>query len=169
MKNIFSTSIYFIIAFLCFVSCSQKPDPQKQETHAPDMAAEEKSIMDKSAAFQDAWNKADAKTLSTFYTDDALRIGAYGNVQNGKAEIEEAYNQIFQTTFPGSSIRQEEGTIRMLGSDYALKRGGFELTPAENQPVIKGHTVEIYKKVNGDWLIMESHPRFYPPPPDTLK
>ena len=169
MKNIFSTSIYFIITVVCFVSCSRQPDPQKTATEAPDIANEEKNIMDKSAAFQEAWNKADAKTLSTFYTEDAFRIGAYGNVQNGKAEIEAAYNQIFQTTFPGSSIRQEQGTIRMLGSDFALKRGGFELVPADNQPVIKGHIIEIYKKVNGDWLIMESHPRFYPPPPDTLK
>ena len=36
---------------------------------------------------QEAWNMRGAKGSASFYTEDATRVGAFGDVQHGRAEI----------------------------------------------------------------------------------
>ena len=66
---------------------------------------------------------------------------------------------------PGATVKQERGTIRMLTPDFAVWQAGIEIVPAGNAPSMKGHVVQIMKKTGGRWLVLEAHPKFFPPRP----
>jgi hypothetical protein len=58
-------------------------------------------------------------------------------------------------------VRQERGTVRMLSADLAVWQGGLEIQP-QSGPVLKGHVVQVMKRVGTRWLIVEGHPKFFP-------
>jgi uncharacterized protein (TIGR02246 family) len=128
-------------------------------------AEEQESIIKETQAFEEAWNKGDAKAAASYYTDDGLRVGAFGDVQHGRAEIEAAYDKLLHQTMPGAKVKQERGTVRMLTPELAVWQGGIEIIPAGGAASLKGQVVQVMKKVNGRWLILEAHPKLFPPPP----
>ena len=126
------------------------------------MSSEERAIFSKIEAFSEAWNKGDAHLTASFYTDDSVRVGAFGDVQHGQSEIEAAYDRLFHQTMAGAEVKQERGNVRMLTPELAVWQGGLEIVPAGGPP-LKGHVVQVMKKVDGRWLILEAHPKFFPP------
>jgi uncharacterized protein (TIGR02246 family) len=116
-------------------------------------------------AFSDAWSKGDAKAAASFFTEDGVRVGAAGDVQHGRVELESAYDQLLHGRFAGATVTQERGSVRMLTPDMALWQGGMQITPAGGAPPIKGYVIQLMKRVNGRWLVLEAHPKLFPPPP----
>ena len=125
---------------------------------------DEQAIFSETEAFSEAWNKGDAKTAASFYANDSARVSAFGDVQHGRAEIEAAYEKLLHQTMPGAVVKQERGNVRMLSSDLAIWQGGLKITPLGSDSSLKGHVVQVMKKVNGRWLILEAHPKIFPPP-----
>jgi hypothetical protein len=74
-----------------------------------------------------------------------------------------AYKKLLHGAFSGAKMSQERGTVRMLSRDLALWQGGMEITPANAAPPIKGHVVQIMKRVGARWLVLEAHPKLFPP------
>ena len=128
------------------------------------MITDEDAIVAEIEAFSVAWNKGDAKLAASFFADDGVRVGALGDRQLGRAEIEAGYDKLLRGPFAGASVRQERGTVRMLTSDLAIWQGNLEITPKSGAP-LKGHVVQVMKKVGGRWLVLEAHPKLFPPPP----
>lgn len=128
---------------------------------------EEQAIIAETQAFMDAWNRGDAKAAASFYTEDGTRVGAFGDVQHGRAEIEVAYDRLMHQIMPGAKAKQERGTVRMLTPEFAVWQGGLEITPPDGAPPMKGHVIQVMKKVGNRWLILEAHPKIFPPPPST--
>lgn len=125
----------------------------------------EQAIIAETQAFQEAWSRGDAKAAASFYTEDAVRVGASGDVQHGRAEIEAAYRRLLRESMPGAKLNQEPGTVRVLNSELAVWQGGIEILPPGGAPPLRGHVVQVMKKVSGRWLILEAHPKLFPPPP----
>ena len=152
-KNIIVCLCIFIIHLV--TSCSQ-----------PEMKNEE-AIYAETDAFRQAWNKGDAKLVTSFFTDDATRVdgvGAFGTTQRGKKELEAAYNRLFNQTMNGIQMKYlDKGEVRMLSPDFAVWQGNLEIIRPDGIST-KGHVVEIFKKVNNRWLIVEAHPKFPSPP-----
>lgn len=123
---------------------------------------DEDSIYKELDDFVVAWNKGDAKGAASFYTLDGTRVGAYGDIRHGRAEVERGYDQLLQQTMKGSSVKQEKGSIRMLTPDLAVWQGAFEMIPP-GKLAMKGYVVQVMKKVSGRWLVLEAHPKFFPP------
>ena len=48
--------------------------------------------------------------------------------------------------------------------DLAIWQGGMQIVPGPGAPPIKGHVVQVMKKVDERWLVLEAHPKFFPPP-----
>jgi uncharacterized protein (TIGR02246 family) len=48
---------------------------------------DEQAIFDETAAFAETWNRGDAQAAAAFYTEDGTRVGAFGDVQHGRAAI----------------------------------------------------------------------------------
>jgi uncharacterized protein (TIGR02246 family) len=118
-------------------------------------------------AFSEAWSKGDAKAAALFYTEDGVRVGAMGDIEHGRAEIEAAYGRLLHGPFAGATVTQERGTVRMLAPDLALWQGGMQITPARGGAPLKGHVIQLMKHVSGRWLVLEAHPKLFPPPPST--
>lgn len=126
---------------------------------------DEEAIFGEVHAFSEAWNRGDAKAVASFHSEDSLRVGALGDVQHGRAELEAAYDKLLHQTMPGARVKQERGTVRMLTPELATWQGGIEITPPDGRPPMKGHVLQVMKKVDGRWLILEAHPKFFPPRP----
>ncbi|MBI3761064.1 MAG: SgcJ/EcaC family oxidoreductase [Chloroflexi bacterium] len=128
-------------------------------------SSEEQAIINETAAFAEAWSKGNAKAAASFFTDDGTRVGALGDVQHGRAEIEAAYDRLLHQTMPGAIVKQDRGSVRMLSPELAVWQGGIEIFPPNGAPALKGHVVQVMKKVKGRWLVLEGHPKIFPPPP----
>ena len=126
---------------------------------------DDEAITKETMAFAEAWSEGDAKTAASFYTEDGLRVGAFGDVQKSQAAIEAAYDKLLHQTMPGARVKQERGSVRMLSPELAIWQGGMEIIPAGGGTALKGHVVHVMKKVRGRWLILEAHPKIFPPPP----
>ncbi len=126
---------------------------------------EEEAIIRETEAFAVAWSEGDARAAASFYVEDGVRVGAFGDVQHGKDEIEAAYDKLLHHTMPGAKVKQERGSVRMLSPELAVWQGGLEIVPADGISVLKGHVVQVMKKVKGRWLILEAHPKIFPAPP----
>jgi uncharacterized protein (TIGR02246 family) len=128
---------------------------------------DERAIERETVSFAEAWSRGDAKAAASHYTEDGVRVGAFGDRQQGRAEIEAAYDRLLHQTMPGATVKQQRGDVRMLTPDLALWQGAMEIVPAGGAPAIKGHVVQLMKKVAGRWLVLEAHPKLFPPPQTT--
>lgn len=128
------------------------------------MDADELSILEETEAFAEAWNAGDPKAAASFFTEDGVRVGAFGDKQTGRAVIEAAYDRLLHETMPGARVNQERGEVRILSPDLAIWQGGIEIVPPSGPP-LKGHVVQVMRKVDGRWMTLEAHPKLFPPPP----
>jgi uncharacterized protein (TIGR02246 family) len=128
------------------------------------MKTDEDAIFAEIEGFSAAWNKGDAKLAASFFTENGVRVGAMGDRQQGRAELEAAYQKLLQGPFAGATVRQERGSIRLLTPDLAVWQGGLEIRP-KGSAALRGHVVQVMNKVEGRWLILEAHPKLFPPPP----
>lgn len=115
-------------------------------------------------AFASAWSRGDVASTASFWTEDGLRVGAGGDMQHGRRDIAAALQQLLGGPFKGAAVQLDRGSIRMLAPDLALYQGRMEIQPGAGRSPIKGYFLDVMKKVGGDWLILESHPKLFPPP-----
>jgi uncharacterized protein (TIGR02246 family) len=123
---------------------------------------EEEQVIQATQDFVIAWNNGDAKAASLFYTEDGVRVGANGDIQHGRHEIERAYDKLLHQTMPGATVIQERGSVRMLTSDLALWQGSIEIIPSNGDTSLKGYVVQVMQKVDNKWLVLEGHPKIFP-------
>ncbi|GBD29542.1 hypothetical protein HRbin32_00632 [bacterium HR32] len=124
-------------------------------------SSKEQAIFDEIVAFGQAWNRGDARAAASFFSEDAVRVDASGNVQQGRAEIEAAYYRLFHETMPGAVAKIDRGTIRTLSPVLAVWQAGLEISMPGSGPPLRGHVVQVMEKVGGRWRIVESHPKFF--------
>lgn len=125
---------------------------------------EVEAIIEETQAFADAMNAGDAALAASFYAEDGTRVGGFGDVQHGREEIGAAYDRLLHQSMPGARLSQERGTVRMLTPDLAVWQGGLEIVVPGSGAPLRGHVVQVMKKINGRWLILEGHPKIFPPP-----
>jgi uncharacterized protein (TIGR02246 family) len=155
-----SGKIYFLPLLLLIIACNN------QSHKKGDNIMNEKDYEDiykTTESFMESWNKGDAKAAASFYTEDAVRVGAMGDVQHNREEITAAYENLMHKAMPGAKAKQEKGTIRMLTTDLAVWQGGLEIRKPDGSPPMKGHVVQVMKKIYDKWMILEAHPKFFPP------
>lgn len=109
-----------------------------------------------------AWNAADHRAVAGKFAASGLRVGAMGDIAHGRAEIENAFNKLFNGPFKGAKASCDF-SIRFIAENIALVEGPLKITPADGSEVIQGYALDIWKKANHTWEIIEAHPKFYPP------
>ena len=150
--------------FLLSILLAFLPTLAMAEKGSDKMKADEEGIIAETQRFAEAWSRGDAKAAAAFFADDGVRVGAMGDTQRGRAELEAAYDRMLHGPFAGAKVHQERGTIRMLTAELALWQGAIEITPIAGAPM-KGHVVQLMNRVEGRWLVLEAHPKLFPPPP----
>ena len=152
-------NIFKLLFFAGAIGCNNNSMTTK-ETAMKDQ--DQMDIQKENAAFGAAWDKGDAKVAASFFTEDGVRVGAFGDVQHGRAEIEAAYDKLLHQTMPGAKVIMEEQSMRMLSPELALTQGRIEIFPEGSSESMKGYVVQVMKKVNGRWLVLEAHPKLFP-------
>ena len=154
--------IIILISIILIWGCNNSKQTNIENKNSNKMIPEEEQVIQATQDFLVAWNNGDAKTASLFYTEDGVRVGAFGDVQRGRHEIELAYDKLLHQTMPGATVKQERGSVRMLTSDLALWQGSIEIIPSNGDTPLKGYVIQVMKKVNNKWLVLEGHPKLFP-------
>jgi len=128
-------------------------------------SSDEEAIIRETEAFADAWNAGDPEVAASYFAEDGVRVGAFGDRQVGRIEIAAAYDKLFHHTMPGAAVSLERGSIRMLSPGLALWQAGMEIVPPGAGASLRGHVVQVMQKVGDRWLILEAHPKVFPSPP----
>lgn len=125
---------------------------------------DEQAIYRENEAFSRAWNAADADVLAAFFTEDAVRVGAFGDVQHGRGQIAAAFRHLLHERMEGATVQQERGTVRMLTPEIAVWQGGIQIR-LPGGTLLRGHAVQVMRRVGDRWLIVEAHPKLFPAAP----
>lgn len=101
----------------------------------------------------DAWTERyglhDAAGIAALYTEDAQLLPPDAETVTGRAAIQEFYAR----TNPPGSAQIELATLEThVFGDYAYRQGSFRLKGPAGA-VAAGKFVELWKKVDGAWLI----------------
>jgi len=122
---------------------------------------DEQAIERQVDAFPQAWNTRDAQALAVLFTEDAVRVDAFGDVQRGRHEIAAAYHRLLHDRMPAARVHTERGTVRLLSPELALWQGGLEILLSQGPP-LRGHAVQLMRREGSRWLILEAHPKLFP-------
>ena len=128
------------------------------------VSADVKAIIELHDVFAAAWGRGDTEAAAATYTEDGVRVGAFGDIQHGRAEIQAAYDRLLGGPFKGATVSLGEQSVRMLGSGYAIWQASMEIRPAGGAPPVRGYAVDVMRKAGGRWLTLEAHPKLFPPP-----
>ena len=155
--------VIIFISIVLLSGCNNSESAKKINHNSNKMISNvEEQVIQATQDFLVAWNNGDAKAASLFYTEDGVRVGSSGEIQHGRHEIEVAYDRLLHQTMPGATVKQERGSVRMLTDDLAVWQGSIEIIPSGGGSSFKGYVVQIMKKTNNKWLILEGHPKLLP-------
>ena len=127
------------------------------------MSPEEAEVVRLEQVFIGAWNKGDARVATSVYAEDGLRVGAFGDVSHGRREIEAAYQKLLNGSLRGATADWQP-TVRLLAAEVAIAEGPLTIHPPGGAPILRGYAVDIWKKIDGHWQLLEGHPKLFPPP-----
>jgi uncharacterized protein (TIGR02246 family) len=128
-------------------------------------ANDETAILEMHDRFTAAWSSAAIDKLLPLFTSDARRVGAAGDVQQTPAELRATFDRMLNGPFKGAKVSVERGTVRLLTPELALWEAPMTIELGGGKPPMRGHVHDVMKKVGGTWLILETHPKLFPPPP----
>jgi uncharacterized protein (TIGR02246 family) len=124
----------------------------------------DKLVADWSAAF----DRGDAKTLASHYTDNAIRVTPDGGTVLGRAAIEKEFAGHFAGPWKGATIQIRVGTVQPVGPDTAVAEGTYAVTPkgpdGKALPPVKGRYLNTMVKKSGAW-VLSSNAAVLPAPP----
>jgi uncharacterized protein (TIGR02246 family) len=106
-------------------------------------------------AFMAAYNKADAATLASFYTDDATRVTPDGGVHTGKAAIQKSFADAFAGPMRGAMIKITTSQVRQINPDVRIAVGTWETTGGAGGPA-SGKYINTVVRQGGTWKIAAS-------------
>jgi uncharacterized protein (TIGR02246 family) len=156
-------------------------DSTKAGAGAPvDEAAVRKAIAAADSEFAVAFNKGDAATAASFYTDDAVSRPPNQEPESGRAAIEQGNAGMFKAVGKINDFKIEQKDLDIF-ADHAVEIGSysFSFTPAGAKAAQKDHGsfLNYWKKQpDGSWKIYrdiivssEPLPGQGPPPPAPKK
>lgn len=103
-----------------------------------------------------AFHKGDAKALSGYYTDDAVRSSQESGTLIGRAAIEKEFAANFAGPWKGSKIKIKVGKTYPIGTNVAVSEGTWEVsgTDSDGKPMMAGgHFVNTLVKRGDAWVI----------------
>lgn len=102
----------------------------------------------------DAWVERyalhDAAGVAALYTEDAQLLPPDGDIVNGRAAIREF---VARTNPPGGAAIEIATVETLVFGDYAYRQGSFRLRGSDAGAASSGKFIELWKKVDGAWLI----------------
>ncbi len=165
-KTLFAAVVVLVAAG---ATCGAPDDPQPtaskqaapKKTAAPDKAqgaTDEKEaatlaeIAATAKAYEEAYNKGDAKAIAALFTENAEMIDEDNVITKGREEIESRGAELFQA-FPKASIRIEVDSIRLLSTGAAVEEGRAIALLEPEAPASTSSYTALHVHRDGKWLV----------------
>jgi uncharacterized protein (TIGR02246 family) len=129
-----------------------KADTPPKEGMKPDRSADEKAIRANVAAFVEAYNAKNAKSVAGLFTPEAQIIDKNGEAIEGREGIEKAFAEVFKDN-PQKRMEVSIESLRFLGPDLAIEEGTTKETTGDNEPPEYDRYTVIHVKRDGKWLM----------------
>jgi uncharacterized protein (TIGR02246 family) len=100
--------------------------------------------------YEEAFNKGDAKALAALHTEDAIRVGANGELAVGRAAIEKQLSSALAGPVKGAKLTLRPGRVQNVTSDVRIVEGRFETTGGSS-PTPRGRYVNTLVRQGGQW------------------
>jgi len=104
----------------------------------------------------------DAAGVAALYTEDAQLLPPDQEIVSGRAAIQEF---IARTNLPGGPALEIVTVETLVFGDHAYRQGSFRLKEPGGSAVASGKILELWKKVDGQWLIHRDMWSANAPPP----
>jgi len=112
---------------------------------------DEKAIRALLDAFTKAFDAGDAEAAAATYSENGIVVDEQGERTEGRAGIRDQYARSFADN-PGSTIRIQVDSLRILGPETAIEEGRTTIKPAEGAgPPDVSRFVAVYVKQDGRW------------------
>jgi uncharacterized protein (TIGR02246 family) len=102
------------------------------------------------AIFMEAFNTEDAETLAALFTEDGVMLPPNAPAIFGRDAIRASSREDF--AMMDQAIELEDLEITVEG-DLGYKAGRYRVRSEKNQLIDRGKYIEIWRKVDGQWLI----------------
>lgn len=146
MKRVATLLPWFVLAV---AGCAEAPVPEPFPLDAVD------TWMERYAAH-------DAAGVAALYTEDAQLLPPDQEIVTGRAAIQEF---IARTNLPGGPALEIVTVETLVFGDHAYRQGSFRLKGPDGSAVASGKILELWKKVDGQWLIHRDMWSANAPPP----
>ena len=143
-----------LMVFTLSANAAEGDLPKPADATAPAPAATsaiKAEIAAAQAAYCEAYNKGDAKLLTTLFTADADWIDDQGTVIRGHAAIQRA----LQDAMGGQKDRELKlrlDSVRLLGKDVVVGNALATLSGGDRSPESSAY-IAVYVKKDGKWLV----------------
>jgi uncharacterized protein (TIGR02246 family) len=149
----FALAVFLVSSFSAAISWAQMPSK---------MDADSSAIKQCVTAWEDAWNRHDARATAMAYVEDGDFSSTTGIPSHGWKELEAHYNEIFTTFLKDAHRTDTVKSIRFLGPDIASvdidwQMAGARTRDGKDAPNRKGLLTWIVTKHNGQWMITIYH------------
>ena len=133
-----------IVLFSCVISCELKED----------VAADVEAITNMSKARAEAFSNGDAKTIASYFSEDAILMAPGKPPMKGPEKVEAYYQGIFDEY--ETELKSFYDEVKVSG-DLAYGRGTAEVTlrPKNSDTVITSvskYLNILQKQSNGEWI-----------------
>ncbi len=158
MKQILSAMVCAALLGSGVSSFSLAQDQIANSPDAPSVTGQQQSkaeiaaIRTASEAFVLAFNKADAKAVAAFWTEDGEYIDDTGLQFTGREAIEEGYAKYFAAN-PNTKIKITIDSLRLVSSDAAIEDGRAVTDPQAAGVAGFSKYTATHVKVDGKWLM----------------
>ncbi|SDR63949.1 conserved hypothetical protein [Rhizobiales bacterium GAS113] len=117
----------------------------------PTFAQDKGQIQTLNDRFSEAFNKGDAKTVASMYTDDAVVLPAGSPLVRGREAIQTLWTKGAEQ-LEGMQLTTIE--VQPLGNDAAREIGTFVLkTRGQSPQAMAGKYVVVWQKVGTEWKL----------------
>jgi uncharacterized protein (TIGR02246 family) len=117
-----------------------------------DHSADEATIRANIAAFEKAYNAADAKAVAALFAPDGQIEDKDGDVAEGRDAIAKTFADLFAES-PSKRIEIFVESIRFIGSDLAVEVGSTKETASGTEPPEYDRYTVLHVRREGKWMM----------------
>jgi len=131
---------------------------------------DEAAILRAAADYVEAFNRGDAKTVASQWSDEGEYLSTTGERLTGRKAIQEAFETLFAEN-AGVHVEIDNPTVRLITSEVAVEEGTARVV-APGQPPAESSYIAIHVKQGGKWKLHSVRETALPSPPshyDQLK
>ncbi|MCC7539989.1 MAG: SgcJ/EcaC family oxidoreductase [Deltaproteobacteria bacterium] len=125
------------------------------ENPSSSRSADEEAIRAIEAAYDQAWNRGDAKALVSSMIDDAIVVNPRGEVAHGKVEFERVISTMFAGEFKGTRHESTISRIHFPASEVAVVDGEASVISAPPAGRTTVRFTDVMVRRDGRWMLAD--------------